>query len=65
MYDPDSVLTLLTYNGVQAAEELVTEMPEYRNLALPHSIDEPFYNETLGAVEALYMERNETNDERH
>ena len=50
MDDPDSVLTLLTYDGVQAAEDLVAGLLADRNLDLPHSIDQPFSNETLEAT---------------
>ena len=63
MDDPDSVLSLLTYDGTQAAEDLVAELLADRYLDLPHCIDQPFSNETLEAMEAMNMERNESNDE--
>ena len=63
MDDSDSVLTLLTYNGVQAAADLVAELLEDRNLDLPHSIDEAYSDETRAAMGAMIMERNESNDE--
>ena len=43
--DLDYLLTFLTYEGEEAAADVVAEMLDNRNLELPHSLDEPFSNE--------------------
>ena len=61
--DPDYLLKLLTYEGEEAAADVVAEMLDNRYLELPHSLDEPFSDETREAMEAMVMERNESTSE--